>query len=114
MARGRTKGITKSGGRQKGTPNRVTSDTKQWIKELVDGNRGVFEADLKIIEPDKRLSILEKMMAYIVPKLSSVDVKTQINAEYEALEKLLKNAPDEAIEKITQKVVELKEISKQA
>ena len=112
MARGRTKGITKSGGRQKGTPNRVTSDTKLWIKSLIDDNRDVFETDLKIIDPDKRLSILEKMMAYVVPKLSSVDVQTQINAEYEALERLLRATPDDAIERIVAKIKELENLSK--
>lgn len=103
----RPKGIPKTGGREKGTPNKVTSDTKQWIQQLIDGNRKTFEKDLKELDSKDRLIILERMMSYVVPKMQSVDVKAQVEAEYQELEKLLEKAPDEAIERIEQRITEL-------
>lgn len=37
-------------GRPKGTPNKVTTELKTWIQELIDGNRSKFEKDLKELE----------------------------------------------------------------
>ena len=94
-------------GRPKGTPNKVTGDLRQWLSKLVDDNRTTFEADLKDLEPAQRLQILEKLMQYCTPKLQAISVEAQINAEYEALEKLLTNAPDEAIDRITERILNL-------
>lgn len=45
MARGRPKGIKKSGGRQRGTVNRVTAEVQKAATELVDSPK--YRAKLK-------------------------------------------------------------------
>ena len=103
------KGFTNNpNGRPAGKQNKVTSELKAWITELIDTNREQFEIDLKAIEPEKRLLLLEKLMNFIIPKMQSVSVEAQINAEYMALEKLLEKAPAEAIEQITARIMELR------
>jgi uncharacterized protein YeeX (DUF496 family) len=103
------KGFTNNpAGRPVGTQNKVTSELKAWITELIDTNREQFEIDLKTIEPEKRLLLLEKLMSFVVPKMQSVSVEAQINAEYQALEKLLEKAPTEAIEQITARITKLR------
>ena len=72
----------------------------------------VFETDLKQLEPAQRLSIMEKLMQYCIPKQQAIDIAAQVSEEYRALEALLKNAPDEAVQRIADKVVELQKISK--
>lgn len=95
-------------GRPKGVPNKVTSELKIWIQELIDGNRKKFETDLKELDSKDRLMILEKLMQYVVPKQQSISVEAQIAAEYSELEKLLSNAPDAAIDKILKRMENLK------
>jgi hypothetical protein len=73
----RKKGTPKTGGRGKGTPNKVTNDTKMWIVGLLDKNREQFEKDLTMLEPYQRVAIFEKLLAYSVPKMQSV--QAQIN-----------------------------------
>ena len=64
----RPKGMPKTGGRQKGTPNKVTSNVKGWLSCLIDKNRRQIEKDLKAVKPLERLQMLEKLMQYVVPK----------------------------------------------
>ena len=108
------KGITNNPkGRPKGIPNKTTTDLRQWVKSLLDDNRGVFEADLKNIDSAQRLNVLEKLMQYCIPKQTQVDAKAQVAAEYEQLERLLQCAPDDAVQRIADKVMELQKLSKQ-
>ena len=68
----RPKGMPKTGGRQKGTPNKVTSSVKGWLSCLIDKNRRQIEKDLKAVKPLERLQMLEKLMQYVVPKQKTV------------------------------------------
>ena len=101
------KGHSKAGGRKKGTPNKVTADLRTWVSALIDGNRETIETDLKLIDPKERLVILERLMAFVIPKMQSIDATVQIAEEYKQLEQLLQSAPDVAVEKIVDKVMEL-------
>jgi hypothetical protein len=102
------KGTSKTGGRRKGTPNKTTTDLRTWISGLLDNNREQLEVDLGALEPKDRLVILEKLMQYVIPKQQSVSIEAQIQAEYAALEKLLDNAPEAAIDAITDRILNLK------
>ncbi|KAB2836066.1 MAG: hypothetical protein F9K49_02555 [Caedimonadaceae bacterium] len=61
----------KTGGRKKGSPNKITQTTKQWVTSLIDKNRKQIEADLLAMKPAERVAAIEKLMAYVVPKASS-------------------------------------------
>jgi hypothetical protein len=107
----RTKGTQKTGGRGRGTPNKVTTDLKTWVNTLIENNRLRAETDLKTLEPKDRLMILEKFMQYVIPKQQSISIEAQIQAEYACLEKLLETAPDEAINAITDRILNLKNMN---
>ena len=98
-------------GRPAGTKNKVNSETKNWIKEIVDGSREQFLIDLKSVDTEKRLLIIEKLMKYVVPSLSAVSVEAQISAEYSELEKLLDKCPEDVIDRIAEKVERLNKIN---
>ena len=68
----RPKGTPKTGGRQKGTPNKVTASVKGWLSCLIDKNRKQIERDLKAVEPMERLQMIEKLMQYVVPKQQAI------------------------------------------
>jgi hypothetical protein len=73
----KTKGMPKTGGRTKGTPNKVTSDLRAWITELLDSNRKQITNDIESLEPHQRVIIFEKLMSYVLPKLQSVEMETK-------------------------------------
>ncbi|MDY2634090.1 MAG: hypothetical protein SOV83_05840 [Prevotella sp.] len=110
MARQKNDGKGRIGGRAKGTPNKVTASLKEFIKNLIDNNRSQIIADMKKLEPYQRLLFIERLMGYVLPKQAAVDIKSQIDAEYKALERLIDDAPDEFIDKITDKVLKLQEV----
>lgn len=95
-------------GRPKGIPNRTTSELRAWVQTLVERNEKKFTADLKKLEPYQRLLILEKLMGFVLPKLQSVDVQTQTQIEYTELRKLLEVCPDELLDELTNRIINLK------
>lgn len=66
-------------GRPKGSPNRTTTEVRQWLSQLIEKNRRQIERDLKAIEPKDRLLILEKFMSYTVPKMQSIQAQVDFN-----------------------------------
>lgn len=108
MGRKKGDGLGRFGGRQKGSTNKVTNDLKEWISGLIDQNRGTLEKDLKGLEPNQRLIIMERLMQYVVPKQQSVSVEAQIQAEYSELEKLLEKAPEEVLDKLLARIEKIK------
>lgn len=79
MARQKNDGKGRMGGRQKGTPNKVTASVKDWIAQVIDKNRRQMERDIKALEPKDRLQILEKLLGYVVPKQQSVSANVDFN-----------------------------------
>jgi len=101
-------------GRPAGTPNRITSDLRNWIENLISKNLTLIETDLKKLEPKDRLIILERFLQYTIPKQQSISVEAQIQAEYEAIELLLDKAPEQAIDEITTRLIKLNKLNKKS
>lgn len=103
------KGMTNNPtGRKAGVSNKATTELKQWVKTLLETNQNQFSADLLQVDAKERLQVMTALLKYAIPTLQSVSVEAQIQAEYSELQKLLNNAPNEAIEAITQKILTLK------
>ena len=98
-------------GRPKGTPNKTTTDLRKWLDELLSKNVSVMENDLAMLEPKERLTILERFMQYTIPKHQSISLEAQLQAEYASLQKLLDNAPEKAIEAITERLIKLNKLN---
>lgn len=79
MARQKNDGKGRLGGRQKGTPNKVTADLRCWLSDLIDENRRQIVKDLKGLEPKERLLIFEKLMQYVIPKQQAVKADVDFN-----------------------------------
>jgi hypothetical protein len=69
----------KTGGRQKGTTNKVKRETKDWLNDLITGNHLQMEKDIKALKPKERLQIFEKFMQYTIPKMQSVQTTVDFN-----------------------------------
>lgn len=66
-------------GRPKGTPNKVTTELRSWIAQLIDNNRDQLERDLKKLGPRERWAVIEKLMQYTIPRLQNVEGKFDLN-----------------------------------
>ena len=69
----------KTGGRQKGTTNKLKKETKDWLNDLITSNHLQIEKDIKALEPKERLQILEKFMQYTTPKMQSIQTTVDFN-----------------------------------
>jgi hypothetical protein len=79
----RTKGTRKTGGRTKGTPNKITSELRTWIVDVLNNNRATFETDLQRLDPPQRVLIFEKLLSYAVPKMQSVEAVKESKTDKE-------------------------------
>lgn len=68
-----TKGV-KTGGRKKGTPNKVTATTRDSLaKFLHHYEDSKLAKDFDSLEPKDRIVLFEKLLSYVMPKVSSAD-----------------------------------------
>ncbi len=80
----RIKGSKKTGGRQKGTPNKATTEMRTWLKDFLDNNQAQIEKDFKALEPAQRLQMFERLLQYTLPKMQSVNASIDLNTLSEA------------------------------
>lgn len=75
----RPKGQEKKGGREKGTPNKATSDVRERLQMLVEGNLEQLQSDFEELKPVERVKYTLEMAKFCLPTLKSVDYKGEIN-----------------------------------
>jgi hypothetical protein len=63
MARG-----VKTGGRQKGTPNKVTGTVREMISQSISTELESLPKLLKQLEPKERMDTIIKLLPYLIPK----------------------------------------------
>ena len=95
-------------GRPKGSPNKVKASLVERITGLVEHNLDKLQKDFDSLEPIDRIRAISGLLNYVLPKQQALSPEVQAEAEYKGLEKFLDNCPDEVVEKITQRVLELK------
>ena len=66
-----TTGI-KHGGRQKGTPNRMTKELRSVLKDILYQELEQIQVHLDSLKPKERIELLIKLMPYALPKITSV------------------------------------------
>lgn len=62
----------KTGGRTKGTPNKITSELRDSLKQIIDGELISLSNRLEQLEPKERIELLIKLLPYILPKVQTV------------------------------------------
>ena len=66
----------KYGGRQKGTPNRMTKELRSILKDILYQELEEIEERLDILEPKTRIELLIKMMPFVLPKTNAISHNT--------------------------------------
>lgn len=67
----------KTGGREKGTPNKITKDIREVFQSLIENNLETLDNDLKSLEPKERLEIIIKLGDFVIPKLQKSVIKDE-------------------------------------
>lgn len=93
---GKPKGSPKTGGRVKGTPNKLSSCMRSNVKEILSEYTSSERMlkDFRALEPKERLFLAEKLMNYYMPKMQATAVT---------------NLADDARKTIEDQLVELSE-----
>ena len=66
----------KYGGRQKGTPNRITKELRSLLKDVMYDEIGELQERLETLNPKERVELIIKLMPYVLPKVTSVSHTT--------------------------------------
>lgn len=69
------KGHKKVGGRVKGTPNKVTAQTKERIQRVIEALDETLLYDLSQMRPQERAMLWKDLQEYITPKLARTEMK---------------------------------------
>jgi hypothetical protein len=71
---GQRKGQTGNpNGRPTGTPNKVTSNLREFVKRLIDDNAETISADLAAMDAKDRMQVFIKLIEYIIPKKREIE-----------------------------------------
>ena len=62
------KGSPKTGGRKKGTPNKVTADMREWLSAIIQENAEKLESDISTLDSKERWDIIKGLLPYVVTK----------------------------------------------
>ncbi|HAQ70646.1 MAG TPA: hypothetical protein DCR48_06695 [Flavobacteriales bacterium] len=62
----------KYGGRDKGTPNRLTKELRLVLKDVIYNELEHIEDRLGQLEPKQRIELLIKLIPYALPKLETI------------------------------------------
>lgn len=96
-------------GRPKGARNHATSELIKRIGIVLDESTKRLQDDLYSLQPIDRIKAITGLIGYVIPKKQAISMQQSLDYEYYKLEELLNNAPDEALDKILNKIQELKE-----
>ena len=62
----------KYGGRQKGTPNRLTKELRTILKNILYNELENIEELLESLEPKERVELVIKLIPFILPKVDRI------------------------------------------
>ena len=66
----------KYGGRQKGTPNRMTKELRVLLKDILYQELEQLQKRLELLEPKQRIELIIKLTPYILPKVNNISHTT--------------------------------------
>lgn len=68
---------TKTGGRQKGSPNKTTAEIRQFYQKLLSSNIELLQSDLDSLEPLQRVKILIELTKFVIPVVKATDLNIE-------------------------------------
>jgi hypothetical protein len=87
----------KTGGRLKGTPNKVTTQVREAIAEFAEANVGKLQAWLDAVaakDPAKAAELFVRLLDFHIPKLARTEVKEEPREEPQLIQIRFVPPPD--------------------
>lgn len=100
----RSRGSQKTGGRQRGTPNKVTAEIRSWVEAIIYDGREQFQKDMQELTPRERVKAVLSLLQYVLPKQQALSPDGATLAEVRAVREMLQGAPDEYLFLIADKL----------
>ncbi len=66
---------TKTGGREKGTPNKTTRETKELLKSILQNQLDMLEEKQDELTHGERIALAKSILPYILPRLQSTVIR---------------------------------------
>lgn len=73
----------KTGGRVAGTPNKITSELRNTLKGIIEGELNSLPTLLAEMPAKERLEAVIRLMPYCLPKVESIDGRYDVGLEIE-------------------------------
>ena len=108
MTRRKNDGKGRMGGRAKGTPNKVTSDLKEWVSSILDKGRDRFMESLDQLEPSEYIRVFTGLLNYALPKQAPTTPDYILEKEKKMMQELLLSMPETMVERVATRLIELK------
>jgi hypothetical protein len=67
----------KTGGRTAGTPNKITADIRESLRNFVESNILTVQQNFDALEPKDKLKFLSDILPFILPKMQSVVIEPE-------------------------------------
>ncbi|SRR6056297_1458518 len=69
---------------RKGTPNKVTHEIRESLKQLLETNLARIQEDITALEPKDRVKVLLELAKFVLPTLKATELKT--NEDFKTIE----------------------------
>ncbi len=112
MARPKNDGKGRIGGRGKGTPNKVTTDLKEWVTMILEGGKDKFEQAMDSLEPQEYVRVFTGLLNFVLPKQAPINPESLIEKEKIMLQDFVLSLPDAMVERVAKRLNELSDENK--
>lgn len=102
------RGHARIGGRKKGSLNATTRTQREWLDSVLTDGRDKFADSMKKLPPTEYVKAYLSLLPYVTPRQSqNINFDAQLKAEYKRIEQLMESAPDEFVEKVAEKLLQM-------
>lgn len=71
----------KTGGRQKGTPNKTTADIRAKYQLLIEDSLEGLKQDLAALEPKDRIKAIIEFSRFVIPVMKATELTTNLQPD---------------------------------
>ena len=81
----------KTGGRKKGTPNKISSQVKEKLSQIIDET--IDSLDISVMNSNQKIKLIQIGLQYIIPKSQIIEEqKEEQNFTVEIIDRLTKDS----------------------
>ena len=80
----------KTGGRKKGTPNKISSQIKEKLSQVIQET--IDSLDISQMRPSEKIKLIQIGLQYIIPKSQIIEEQEEQNFTVEIIDRLTKDS----------------------